>query len=170
VKIQELTNLQDYFRSLSEDSTRLSTPDRSSPALLLLNRNFYKWRTTSRLRCLNFHREGGIYRGEWDLHRLGEVGLVPGGSRLAEWSGLHWLSPLTWPSPPLVDAWQLRFRPNRIKPGPTGQGVGPADQPLGPLGLGSGPLGPHVKYTTVVIMILTFGQLHFVIPWNPPIW
>jgi hypothetical protein len=30
--------------------------------------------------------------------------------------------------------------------------------------LGSGPLGPHVKYTPVVMMILTFGQLHFVIP------
>jgi hypothetical protein len=33
-----------------------------------------------------------------------------------------------------------------------------------PLNLGSGPLGPHVKYTPVVIMILTFGQLHVVIP------
>jgi hypothetical protein len=36
--------------------------------------------------------------------------------------------------------------------------------PLGPLGLGFGPLGPHVKYTPVVMMILTFGRLHFVIP------
>jgi hypothetical protein len=35
---------------------------------------------------------------------------------------------------------------------------------LGPLSLGSGPLGPHVKYTPVVMMILTFCQLHFVIP------
>jgi hypothetical protein len=35
---------------------------------------------------------------------------------------------------------------------------------LSPLGLGSGPLGPRVKYTPVVMMILTFGQLHFVIP------
>jgi hypothetical protein len=39
-----------------------------------------------------------------------------------------------------------------------------AGRPLGPLGLGSGPLGPRVKYTLVVIMILTFGQLHFIIP------
>jgi hypothetical protein len=39
-----------------------------------------------------------------------------------------------------------------------------AGQPLGPLGLGSGPLGPHVKYTPVVTMILTFDQLHFIIP------
>jgi hypothetical protein len=29
--------------------------------------------------CVNFQHEGGIYRGEWDLHQLGEVGLVPGG-------------------------------------------------------------------------------------------
>jgi hypothetical protein len=27
---------------------------------------------------------GGIYRGEWDLHRLGEVGLAPGGGRPAK--------------------------------------------------------------------------------------
>jgi hypothetical protein len=46
VKLQELTDVQDYFRSLSEDSTRLSTPDRASPALLLLNQNLYKWGTT----------------------------------------------------------------------------------------------------------------------------
>jgi hypothetical protein len=65
--------------------------------------------------CVNFHRERVIYQGEWDLHRLGEVGLVPGGDRPAGWSGLH-------------------------------------------------RLGSHVKYTPVVIMILTFGQLHFVIP------
>jgi hypothetical protein len=30
---------------------------------------------------VGFHREGGIYRGEWDLHRIGEVGLVLGGGR-----------------------------------------------------------------------------------------
>jgi hypothetical protein len=39
-----------------------------------------------------------------------------------------------------------------------------AGRPLGPLGLGSGLLGPRVKYTPVVMMILTFGQLYFVIP------
>jgi hypothetical protein len=37
VKIQKLTDLQDYFRSLSECLTRLSTPDRASLVLLLLN-------------------------------------------------------------------------------------------------------------------------------------
>jgi hypothetical protein len=39
-----------------------------------------------------------------------------------------------------------------------------AGRPLGPLSLGSGPLGPRVKYNLVVMMILTFGQLQFVIP------
>jgi hypothetical protein len=46
--------------------------------------------------CVDFHHEGGIYRGEWDLHQLREVGLAPGGDwaakppgRSAEWSGLH---------------------------------------------------------------------------------
>jgi hypothetical protein len=34
-------------------------------------------------------REGGIYRGEWDLHRLGEVSLALGGG--VGWSGLHQL-------------------------------------------------------------------------------
>jgi hypothetical protein len=92
VKIQGLPNLRDYFRSSSEDST----PDRASPALLLLNQNYYKWRTTSRVRCVDFHHEGGIYSREWDLHRLAEVSLAPGGGQLAKphgrparWRGLH---------------------------------------------------------------------------------
>jgi hypothetical protein len=79
-------------------------------------------------------------------------------------------SPLTQPSPPHVDAWQLRLRLNRLKPWQTGHGVGPAGRPLGPVGLGSGPLGPHVKYTPIVMMILTISQLHFVILCNAPIW
>jgi hypothetical protein len=41
---------------------------------------------------------------------------------------------------------------------------------MGPLGLGFGPLGPRVKYTPVVMLILTFGQLHFVMNQNAPIW
>jgi hypothetical protein len=45
-----------------------------------------------------------------------------------------------------------------------------ANRTLDPLGLGSGPLAPYVKYTTVGMMILTFGQLHFVIPWTALIW
>jgi hypothetical protein len=35
---------------------------------------------------------------------------------------------------------------------------------LGPFVLGFGPLSPCVKYTLLVLMILTFGQLYFVIP------
>jgi hypothetical protein len=36
--------------------------------------------------------------------------------------------------------------------------------PAGPFSLGFGQLSPCVKYTHVVMMILTFGQLYFVIP------
>jgi hypothetical protein len=131
--------------------------------VLLLNRNIYRWRTISREWCFNFHRELGIYRGEWDLHRLGEVGLAPGGGWQSGWSSLHRHSPSTRASPPHVDMWQPRLKPNHLK-------AWSASRPLGPLSLGSGPLGPHVKYTSVVMMILAFSQLHFVIPWNAPIW
>jgi hypothetical protein len=71
--------------------------------------------------CVDFHHEGGIYRSEWDLHQFREVSLVPGGGRPSkpcgrptEWSGLHWLSPLTLASPPHVDMWQPSFRPNQL--------------------------------------------------------
>jgi hypothetical protein len=48
-------------RLLLELKRRLdSTPDRTSPALLLLNRNLYAWRTTSRVWDLEFHRQGGF--------------------------------------------------------------------------------------------------------------
>jgi hypothetical protein len=132
--------------------------------LLLLNQNLYKWRTTSRVWYLDFHHEGDIYRGEWNLHRLREVGLALGGGRSVRWSGLHRLSPPTQASPPHVDTWKPRLVPNHLKPWSVGQGVGPAGRLLCPLNLASGPPGPHVKYTPVVMMILTFGQLHFVIP------
>jgi hypothetical protein len=71
---------------------------------------------------------------------------------------------LTRASPPRVDAWQPRLGPNRLKPWPAGHGVGPTGRPLGSLGLGSDPLGPRVKYTPVVMLILIFGQIHFIIP------
>jgi hypothetical protein len=87
--------------------------------------------------CIDFHCEGGIYRGEWDLHQLGEVSFAPSSGRAAKSRG--WL-------------------------------VSPTPWPLGPFGLGFGPFGPYVKYTPMVMMILTFAQLHFVIPWNAPIW
>jgi hypothetical protein len=102
--------------------------------------------------CVDFHREEGIYRGEWDLHILGEVGLAPDGGRVAKprswpagWTGLNRLSLPTRASP-RVDAWKPRLGQNRLKPWPAGR-------PLGPLSLGSSPLGPCVKYTPVVLMI-----------------
>jgi hypothetical protein len=55
---EELTDLQDYFRSSSEDSTLLSTPDGASPVLLLLNWNLYKRRITNIAWCVEFHRQG----------------------------------------------------------------------------------------------------------------
>jgi hypothetical protein len=64
--------------------------------LLLLNWNLYKWRTTKWVWCVDFHRAGDIYRGDWDLHRLGEVGIALGGGWAAKpcgwpvgWGGLH---------------------------------------------------------------------------------
>jgi hypothetical protein len=46
-------------RLLLELERRLdSTPDRALPVLLLLNWNLYKWRTTSRVWCSEFHRQG----------------------------------------------------------------------------------------------------------------
>jgi hypothetical protein len=62
--------------------------------------------------------------------------------------------PPTQASPCRVDVWQSRLGLNRFKPWPD-------SRPLSSLGLGSSPLGPHVKYITVVMIILTFGQLHF---------
>jgi hypothetical protein len=47
-----------------------STPDRALLALQLLNGNLYKWRTTSRVWYLEFHRQRGIYRGPWRSYRL----------------------------------------------------------------------------------------------------
>jgi hypothetical protein len=63
--------------------------------------------------CVDLQGEGGIYRGEWDLHRL---------------------SPPTQASPPGVDVWQPSFGLNHLGPWPAGRGVVPADRPLGPLG------------------------------------
>jgi hypothetical protein len=87
--------------------------------------------------------------GEWGLHQLGEVGLVagrPGGAASTDSgfsSSCKHVATKAQAEPPQTLAGQL---------------------PLGQLGLGSGPLGLRVKYTSVVMMVLTFGQLHFVIP------
>jgi hypothetical protein len=72
--------------------------------------------------------------------------------------------PPPWRSSSHVDKCPRSHGMNRLKTWPAGIGVGSAGQPLGPFSLGFGPLSPHVKYTPGVMMILTFGQLHFVIP------
>jgi hypothetical protein len=128
------------------------TLDRASPVLLLLNQNLYKWRATSSVCCIDFHREGGIYRGEWDLHRHGEVGLAPGGQ--ATWLA-DWVE-----RPPLNFSTDSSFSSSCRHVATKAQAEPPqtlAGGALGPLGLGSSPLGPCVKCTLVVMMILTFG-------------
>jgi hypothetical protein len=83
--------------------------------------------------CVDFHREGGIYRSEWDLHRLGEVGLASGGGRPA--SQATWLTgqvvqlPPTRASPTCVDTWQPSFGLNCLKSRLAGQGVRPGVWP-----------------------------------------
>jgi hypothetical protein len=58
IKIQELTDLWDYLHCSSEDSTQLSTLDRASPTLPPINQNLFKWRTTNRVWCVDFHHVG----------------------------------------------------------------------------------------------------------------
>jgi hypothetical protein len=144
---------------LSEDST----PDKASPAQLLLNQNLYNWRTTCRVWYLDFHREGVIYKGEWDLHRLGEVSLAPGGDRPTKPCGRS-ASRVERPPPTLST--DLGFSSSCRHVSTKARAEMPqtlAGRPLCPLSQSTGPLGPRVKYTPVVMIILTFGQLHFVI-------
>jgi hypothetical protein len=175
--LQRKLKIQDYFRRSSKNPTRLSTPDRASPALLLLNRNRYKWRTTCRVCCWGFSRWGGLYRGRRESPptwqgRFGANGHPAGHpcGRSATPLGLHRLQasdPSLWTD---VEMCQPSPGPSQLKPWLAGHGVGLASRPLCPLGLGFDPLGPRVKYTLVVMLILTFGQRHFVIHWNAPIW
>jgi hypothetical protein len=53
VKIQELTDLQDNFRSSREDSTRLLTPDRASPVsyLVFYAKTMYSSYAWPRINC-----------------------------------------------------------------------------------------------------------------------
>jgi hypothetical protein len=77
--------------SSSEDSIGLSIPDRASLALLLLNWNLYKWRTTSRVWCVYFHYEGVFIRVNetfTDLERSVWHHVVAGQpSHVADWPG-----------------------------------------------------------------------------------
>jgi hypothetical protein len=98
----------------------------------------------------------GVNGTSTNLERSVSRQVVAGGQ--ATWSaGWKERPPPTWTSPPCVDVWQPRLRPNHLKPWLAGR-------PLVPLGLGSGSVGPRVKYTLMVMMNLKFGQLHFVIP------
>jgi hypothetical protein len=66
---------------------------------------------------------------------------------------VEWLPP-TRAFPPRVDVWQPSLGPNRLK-------LWPAGRPLGAFGLVRTWSMCQIHY--VVMMILTFGQLHFVI-------
>jgi hypothetical protein len=119
--------------------------------------------------CVDFHREGGggIYRGEWDPHRLGEVGLVPGGGWAAkphgwpaEWSGFHRLGLLLLVS---THGNQVLSQ-TPLNPGHPTKELGRPASPRAHSAWGLGSLGTCVKYTSVIIMILIFGQLHLVNP------
>jgi hypothetical protein len=154
--IQDLIDLQDYFRSSSECSTWLSASDGASPALILLNWNFYKWRTISRVCYWVFSHKGAYIGVEGSLHRLGKVNLEQmDGQPTGHFSRFSLPSSL---GSFLVNQHRDVSTKSRAKLTQTLAG-----RPLGPIGLGFGPPGRRVKYTTVVMLILTSSQLHFVI-------
>jgi hypothetical protein len=117
---------------------------------------------TSRVCCWVFSCRGRLYRGRgespptWQA-RFGANGWSIGHPRGRPDTplGLHCLQASDTSLWTNVDMCQPSLEPSQLKPWPAGQ-------PLSPLGL-------CVKYTPVVILILTFDQLHFVIHWNAPI-
>jgi hypothetical protein len=88
---------------------------------------------------------------------LAEAVTLQVAASLATWLA-DWVErlPPPWPSSSHVDMCPRSREPDRLKSWPVGR-------PIGSFGLGFGPPRPRVKYTPVAIMILTFGQLHFVI-------
>jgi hypothetical protein len=60
------------------------SPDKATPSYYTMNERFASGISKGWCVCIDFQCEGGIYRGEWDLHRLGEVSLVPGGGHAAK--------------------------------------------------------------------------------------
>jgi hypothetical protein len=125
--------------------------------MLLLNMNLYKWRTMSRVSCVDFHCEGvfiGVNETSTDLERSVWHQVVAGRpSHVASRSGGAASTDSGLSSLCSCVATKAQDKSPQTL----------ADRPLGRLGLGSGPLGSHVKYIPVVMMILTFGQLHFAI-------
>jgi hypothetical protein len=107
--------------------------------------------------CVNIHHEGGIYRGEWDIIDLDRLVwhqvVVCQPSHVAGWpcgaASTDFSTDSGFSSSCRRMATKARDEP---------------PQTLGQVGLASGALGPRVKYTHMVMMILTFDQLHFVIP------
>jgi hypothetical protein len=72
--------------------------------------------------------------------------------------------PPPWPSNPHVDMCPRSRGLNQHRTWPAGQAVCPVGRPLRPFGVGFGPLGTCLKYTHVMMMILTFSQLYLIIP------
>jgi hypothetical protein len=145
-RIQELTDLRDYFRSLSEDST----PDRASPMLLLLNQNLYKGRRTSTVWCLEFHQQGVFIRIQWgvtDLIKSVTCQVLAGRPPSPACTNFKlWI-----PYYRLLESGTWRKPMRGCKVGPTGH-------PLGPLVSGLCTLPPHVRCIPVVTLILVEFQ------------
>jgi hypothetical protein len=111
----------------------------------------------------------GVFIGSWGSRGGSSTDLV---EVITHQVVAGWVERIPPPSPSSsrVDTCPQSLGSNRLKTWSAGQGAGLADRQLGPFDLGFGPFNPHVKYSLVVMMILKFGQLHFVIPWNAPIW
>jgi hypothetical protein len=125
-----------------------STPDRTSPALLLLNRNLYKWRTTSIVWCVcsDFH-QWRVFIGPWgsstDLAKVVTLQVAAGRPiHVSGWPGgtasTTFLYRLGHPLLVWTRVHEAMGQTN-LRPG------WPAGRPLGPFSLGFGPLSPRVK-------------------------
>jgi hypothetical protein len=120
------------------DSTRLSTPNRASPAFLLLNWNLYKWRTTSRVWCVNSIGRGvfiGVPRAI--TNSIKSVIHQVLASRPSHVVGQPWVAASMTPGIKFHSTAYWRASPPRkhmggCKVGLASQGVWPADHPLGP--------------------------------------
>jgi hypothetical protein len=69
-----------------------SIPDRALPALLLLNQNLYKWRTTSSVSCWVRSHRGAYIGAEGSLHQLSKICL----EQMDDLPTSH----SSWPPPP----------------------------------------------------------------------
>jgi hypothetical protein len=95
--------------------------------LLLLNQNFYKWRTTSRVWCVDFHRYGvfiGVQGGVTDLVKLVTHQVVASTQSLATCPGGDGVQPPPTFSFrfPVIASWRVSPRSQLMR----GCKVGPA--------------------------------------------